>query len=295
MFANILILLALSLAWASNYVFIAKVDKALPPLTAAAAMTLVAAVFLFIGVRLVMRRPLWPVLRANPWVPLVMAATAVGLPQLSTVMAEDSISSDLATVIGTTVPILTFLVGACILRTTVASWVNFLGVAIAVAGIVIFANPQQLLNQSAEVTGIMIMMAGGIVFVINGLFAAQKAADLDQYALTVWIVALAAVGLSVSALLVEGVPQSVPPTRNLVGIALSGIVGNGLAYLFYYLLIARAGAAFTSLYAFLVPPLGVFATAMAAGGDISMRHGVAVVIILFGLWLVLRPAPTAQE
>jgi drug/metabolite transporter (DMT)-like permease len=75
MFANILILLALSLAWATNYVFIAKVDKALPPLTATAAITLVAAAFLFVGVRVIMRRPLWPVMRVNPWVPLMMAAT----------------------------------------------------------------------------------------------------------------------------------------------------------------------------------------------------------------------------
>lgn len=288
MIANIVILLALSLAWASNYVFIATVDKALPPLTAAAAITTAAALFLFVGVRVVLRRPLWPVMRVNPWVPLIMAATAVGLPQLSTVAAENSISSDLATVIGTTVPILTFLVAACILRTTVASWVNFLGVAIAVAGIVIFANPQQLVHESAEVTGILIMMSGGIVFVINGLYAANKAADLDQYALTVWIVALAAVGLTVGALVVDGVPQTLPPTRNLIGIALSGMVGTGLAYLFYYVLIARAGAAFTSLYAFLVPPLGVFVTAIATDGDLSLRHGVSVVIILFGLWLVLR-------
>jgi len=179
MFANILILLALSLAWATNYVFIAKVDKALPPLTATAAITLVAAVFLFVGVRVIMRRPLWPVMRVNPWVPLIMATTAVALPQLSTVVAEDRISSDLATVIGTTVPILTFMVSACILRTTKATWLNFLGVAIAVGGIVVFADPPQLLRQSAEVLGIVIMMAGGVVFVINGLFAAQKAAHLD--------------------------------------------------------------------------------------------------------------------
>lgn len=295
MFANILILLALSLAWATNYVFIAWVDKALPPLTATAAITLVAAGFLFVGVRVVMRRPLWPVMRANPWVPLVMAATAVALPQLSTVMAEDRISSDLATVIGTTVPILTFLVSACILRTTKATWLNFLGVAIAVGGIVIFADPAQLLRQSAEVLGIVIMMAGGVVFVINGLFAAQKAAHLDQYALTVWIVALAAVALSIAAISVEGVPTQRLPMDSLIGLVLSGMVGTGLAYLFYYLLIARAGAAFTSLYAFLVPPMGVAATALVADGSIGLRHGISVVIILLGLWLVLRRAPATDK
>ena len=68
-----------------------------------------------------MRRPLLPTLRANPVLPLIMAVTAVGLPQLSIVAAENSITPDLATVIGTAVPILTFLVAACVLRTIRAS------------------------------------------------------------------------------------------------------------------------------------------------------------------------------
>jgi hypothetical protein len=80
-----------------------------------------AAIFLFIGVRIGMRRPLLPTLRANPVLPLIMAVTAVGLPQLSIVAAENSITPDLATVIGTAVPILTFLVAACVLRTIRAS------------------------------------------------------------------------------------------------------------------------------------------------------------------------------
>jgi drug/metabolite transporter (DMT)-like permease len=285
---NIMILLLLSLAWASNYIGIAFIDKGLKPITASAAITGLAAIFLFIGVRIGMRRPLLPTLRANPVLSLIMAVTALGLPQLSVVAAENSITPDLTAVIGTVVPIITFLVSACVLRTIRASWVNFVGVGIAVAGIVVFADPGQLLLSKSELTGIAIMLAGGLVFVFNGLFAARRAADLDQYVLTFWIVTLAGLGLSVAALVFEGVPETLPPSAGLLGVAFSGLVGTGLSYLLYYLLIARAGAAFTSLYAFFVPPLGVLLATLAGENSLSIRHIVGVVIVLSGLWLIMR-------
>lgn len=289
--ANLVLLIVLSLAWASSNLGIASADKGLAPITASAAIAVIAAAFLFVGVRIGMRRPLLPTLRANPVLPLVMAATAVGLPQLSIVMAENSITPDLTTVIGTAVPILTFLVAACVLRTIRASWLNFAGVGIAVAGIVVFADPDQLLHSKSELTGIAIMLAGGVVFVFNGLFAARRAADLDQYVLTFWIVALAGLGLGAAALVFEGVPQAMPPRAGLLGVAFSGLVGTGLSYLLYYLLIARAGAAFTSLYAFLVPPFGVLLATLAGEDSLSIRHVVGVAIVLAGLWLIMRKRP----
>lgn len=292
---NIAILLALSLAWASNYLGIASADSGLEALTASAAITLVAAVFLFVGIRICMRRKLLPTLRANPVVPLIMAVTAVGLPQLSIVVAEDMISPDMATVVGTAVPILTFLMAACVLRTTPASAMNFFGVAIAVVGIVVFANPDKLMQDHSELKGIAIMLAGGVVFVANGLYAARRSNDLDQYALTFWIVTFSGIGLAVAALVFDGLPKSLPPRSGLLGVAFSGLLGTGLAYLLYYVLIAKSGAAFTSLYAFLVPPLGVVVAALAGEGELTIRHLGGVAIVLVGLWLILRAGPDRRS
>ena len=289
MFANIGLLLALSLAWASGYVLIARVDLALPPVTATAALTIVASVFLVIGVRGVLRKPLWQTLRQKPWVPLVMAATAVALPQLATVAAEDKITPELSTVVGTTVPILTFLVSMCILKTTPIRLSSLIGVAIAVVGMIVFANPETLLSKHAELKGIAIMVAGGVVFVANGLYAAHRTDELDQYALTVWIMIFAAIGLSASALMIDGAPKTVPHDRALIAILAGGVFPMGLAYLLYYRLLAQAGAAFTSLYAFVVPPFGIAFAAVFADGDLGLRHLVGIVIVLAGLWLVMRP------
>jgi drug/metabolite transporter (DMT)-like permease len=293
MFANIALLLALSLTWASGYVLIQRVDLVLAPITATAALTVVATAFLWAGVRIVLRKPLWPTLKQNPTAPLIMAATAVGLPQLSTVVAEDMITPGLATVIGTTVPILTFLTAMFILKTVPRRLSSLLGVAIAVAGMVVFADPAKLMHEHAELKGIAIMVAGGVVFVINGLYAAHRTDELDQYVLTVWIMAFAATGLTVTALIVEGVPSAVPHGRALISIAVAGVIPIGLAYLLYYRLLAQAGASFTSLYAFLVPPLGIACAALFADGALDLRHLGGVVIVLAGLWLVLRPGANA--
>jgi len=293
MFANIALLLALSLTWASGYVLIQRVDLVLAPISATAALTIVATLFLWVGVRGVLRIPLWPTLRQNPRVPLIMAATAVGLPQLSTVAAEDMISPGLATVIGTTVPILTFLAAMFILKTVPRRLSSLVGVAIAVAGMVVFSNPAALIHEHAELKGIAIMVAGGIVFVVNGLYAAQSTDDLDKYALTVWIMAFAAAGLTAVALIVEGVPAAMPHGRALLTIAVAGAIPIGLAYLLYYRLLAQVGASFTSLYAFLVPPLGIAFAALFADGSLDLRHLGGVVIVLAGLWLVLRPGTDA--
>jgi drug/metabolite transporter (DMT)-like permease len=289
MFANIGLLLALSLSWASGYTLIARVDLALPPVTATAALTIVASLFLAVGVRGILRKPLWPTLRQKPSAPLLMAASAVALPQLATIAAENKISPELATIVGTTVPILTFLVAMFILRTTPKRLSSLIGVAIAVAGMVIFANPETLLSQQNQLKGIAIMVAGGVVFVANGLYAAHRTDELDQYALTVWIMTFAAVGLTVSALIIDGVPKTMPHDRAVVAILAAGVIPIGLAYLLYYRLLAQAGAAFTSLYAFVVPPFGIAFAALFADGQLDLRHLSGIMILLAGLWLVLRP------
>jgi drug/metabolite transporter (DMT)-like permease len=287
---NIVLLLAMSLAWAGNYLFISWADHDLLPITASAAMTAAAALFLVIGVGAVLRRPLFAPLRRRPLALLVMGATAVALPQLSVVAAEDSIPPEVSSVIGTTVPILTFLVAAFVLRTKRAAPLNLLGLALAVGGIFLFCGAEALFAQTTELEGIAMMMAGGAVFVFNGLFAARYASDLDQEVVTLWVIVFASCGLSVAALAIEGIPSAMPSATGLAGIALAGIVGMGLAFLLYYRLIARSGATFTSLYAFLVPPLGVLIAVL--GGDTEMlgRHLAGVAVVVLGLVLLLRPA-----
>ena len=108
------LLTAISLAWAAGYLFIDDADGDVRPITATAAMAVVAALFMIPVVTLVLKRPLLAALRRRGWVPLLMGLSAIALPNLAVVDAERTVQPDLAALLGTTVPILTLLIGTFI-------------------------------------------------------------------------------------------------------------------------------------------------------------------------------------
>jgi drug/metabolite transporter (DMT)-like permease len=284
--ANAVLLLLVSAAWASGYVFISAAGD-LPPITASALMTLIAALVIVPALRLGARKPLVPTLRQRPWVPLLMGLTAIALPNLSVVVAEHSVPADLAAVIGTTVPISTFLLATFVTRQERYSHGRMLGALIALIGLIIFVGWRDLLAGGAELQGILIMMSGGLVFAVSGLLVASQTRDMDASVLAAWTIVFAGVYLSVAALIFEE-PLSVnyaPAVWALVG---EGVLGMGIAYLAYFLLIARAGASFATMYAFLVPPLGMIAASVVFDEPLTPAHLIGITVVLAGMALIRR-------
>lgn len=286
MLTNTLLLLGISLCWASSYLFIDAADHGLPPLTSTAVMSVVAALVLMPSVAIGMKRPLLQTLKKRPWVPLVMGITAVAWPSLSLVLAEQHVEPDLAVLVGTTVPIMTFLLTVFVTRQTAYSHLRMLGVFVAFGGMVIFIGWNELLSDESKAHGILIMMSGGLAFAINGVLASYKANDLDECALAAWVVAVAAVILSVAAVAFETDPVSLPPVAVMGSVVAEGVLGMGLASLGYYVLLSRAGAYFTSFYAYLVPPLGVLMSAVILDEPLTAQHLMGVAVVLLGLWLL---------
>ena len=284
---NSIILIMMSLAWASSYVVISTVELTLSPLTISASLTTVGAIAMVFIVRVIQRRPLLPTLISNPTPLLVMSVTAISLPQLSVVIAEKDVAPGLAAVIGTTVPVVTFLVSAFILKTAPKNWINLSGILVAVAGIVIFADPKELIAHKGVISSIGIMMAGGLVFVANGIYAQRTTCHLDQSVLTAWVLVFSAIGLSTTALVFEGgPPEALLNTKVLMEIGFGGAITMAGAYYLYYFLLARAGPSFACLYAFLVPPLGVLLSVMFAGMTLDVHNVVGLSVSLLGLALV---------
>ncbi len=292
MLVNVLLLVAASAAWAVGYLFIGAADRGLPPVTETAAMTLIAALAMLVTVRWILRRPLGGP-RRRPWVPAVMALTAIALPNLAVVAAEESVSPDLAAVLGTTVPVLTLLLTMFVTRQARVSPLRLLGAAIAVTGLVVFVGWRDLLGDTAELDGVAVMVAGGAVFALNGLLVSRQTADLDGVVLATWTIGFGGLVLAAMALVVED-PLAVAWTPALVAdLAAEGVLGMGLAYLAYYALVSRAGPDFASLYAFLVPPLGLLADIVFLGEELTGEHlaGMATLLVGVGLFSRVRGAP----
>jgi len=294
---HVLLLLALSLAWAAGYLFEGAMAHSLPPITATAAMCAIAGAVMVPAVPLLLHRPLLQPLRRRLWVPLVMALTAVALPNLAVVAAERSVPPDLAAILGTTVPITTLLITTFVTRQTRLSALRLLGIAVALAGMVIFVGPRGL-GAGAELEGILVMVAGGLVFAVNGVLVGHQTEDLDSAALAAWTMVFAAPVLAAAAFAFER-----PLDADWAGgawqpLLAEGLIGLAFAYLAYYALVARAGAWFASLYAFLVPPLGVLLAAASQGAWPTLSHVLGVTVVIAGLFLLgreRRAAPAWED
>jgi drug/metabolite transporter (DMT)-like permease len=285
---NVALLLALSLAWAAGYLFVSAAEAGAPPITDTVLMVALAAAVMLPGVAWGLRRPLLPTLRARPWVPVVMGLSAVALPNLAIVLAERTVEASEAAVLGTTVPVLTLLLTVFVTRETRLTWQRALGVAVAVAGILVFVGWANLTDGGAQLDGVLTMLGGGVVFAVNGLFVARVAKDLDAAALGAWTMLFALPWLAGAAWLFEGGDAISFTERSFAAVAAEGILSLGLAYLVYYVLVGRAGAWFASLYAFLVPPLGLVLTAIVDGEVPAVHHLVGMGVVLAGLWLLSR-------
>jgi drug/metabolite transporter (DMT)-like permease len=296
MTVNALLLLALSLAWASEFLFIRRADAALPPLTVTAAMVAIGALALFAYVGLARRRPLLPLLRSRPLLCLVLAATTVAIPNGTVVFAEEQITAEVAALTGATMPVMTMLAAVFVTRQHPLSHLAFAGIAVALGGLVVFVG---LGEGASALDAVLLRIAGVAVFTFGGIYASLKAADLDQGALTAWVMALAAVMLAVPALLIER-----PAIATLVGpgigaVAAAGLISMAFAYLGYFALVERAGATFASLYAYLVPVASLLLGMVFLGETLTLRHLGGLALVLAGLWMIARGsgkvAPSAAK
>lgn len=281
------LLFAISLAWAAGYLFIGDA-RHVAPITATAVMTIVGAIVIAGSVRFGFGQALLPDLRKRPWVPAVMAVSAIAVPNLSVVAAEHTVPADVAAILGTTVPIATILLTTFVTRQSAFSTVRMLGIVVALSGLVIFVGGwAELTDDPADLDGMLIMMAGGLVFAVNGILAAHQTRDLNPYVLAAWTIIFGAVALSLAALILEQ-PFSVDLGSAVWPLVAEGSLGMGVAYLGYYLLVARAGAAFASLYAFLVPVFGVVGSAIVLNEQLTTQHVTGLFVVLAGLALLTK-------
>lgn len=284
---NGLLLLAASLAWASEYLFIRWADDALPPLTVTVAMLAVAAVALFAYAGLVRGRPLLPMLRARARDCLILSVTLVAGPEFTLIWAEDSITADDAALSGATVPMLTLLVSMFVTHQQRIAWLPLAGIAVALGGLVLFVGPGDEAGTST-VMGLLIREAGLAIFVFGGIYASLQARDLDKAVLTAWTMALSALLLLPPALLLERPDLAAVDGAVLGSILASGVVSLAVAYLVYFALIDRAGATFAALYAYLVPPLSLLLGVILEGEALTTAHLGGLALVLAGLWMVAR-------
>jgi drug/metabolite transporter (DMT)-like permease len=277
---NLALLLALSLVWGASFMFIKVAVRELPPATlilgriGLAALTLAVVVPLALGARATLAE-----LRAHASWLVVVGLVNVALPFWLLSWGETRIDSGLASIIQAAVPIFNAVVAFGFFHEVRVGGARLAGVAIGFLGVALLVGAQP----HGRVLGALAVVGMALCYAVGQLLAGRHLTRVRPH-----VVALGTTCVAALASLPAGVaqaPHHVPSWRALGAVAALGVPGTAFAFLLLYALIARAGAAYTSLVTYLIPPIALVYGALLLGESITGVAAGGLALVLGGVGL----------
>ncbi|UCG39496.1 MAG: DMT family transporter, partial [bacterium] len=250
-----LLLLLLGLIWGASFLFIKVAVATIPPFTIVLARTGIAALCLWLVIRVRDGRfpspgPLWRSF-------FVMGLFNGAIPYTLINWGEQHIEAGLAAIFNGLMPLFTILFAHFTTRDERFSARKGLGVALGLAGVAVLMGPSVLQGLGAHFLGQLAVTAASASYAVAAIYGKRLAGDRP--------LVLAAGQMTGGALLIGPLslsfdrPWTLSPTMPaLLSVLCLGLLGTAFAYVLYYRLLARIGATRISLVTYIIPLSGVF-------------------------------------
>jgi drug/metabolite transporter (DMT)-like permease len=239
-----------------------------------AALTLAAIAPFAVGTRKTLRY-----LRAHAGWLVVVALVNTAVPFWLLSWGETRIDSGLASILQSALPIFNAVIAFGFFREVRVTGARLAGVAIGFVGVALLVGAQP----HGKLLGALAVLGMAFCYAVGQLLAGKHLRTVPSH-----VVALASTVISTLVILPLGIaqaPHQLPGWKVVGSVLALGIPGTALAYLLFFALIARAGAAYVSLVTYLIPPialaygaifLGERFGAVAFGGLALILGGVAL-------------------
>lgn len=194
--------------------------------------------------------------------------------------------SSIAGLLSGSIPVFTLVCAWLFLRQDRPGRMTILGIAIGFTGIVLSARPWQG-AEGLSVTGVLWMLSGTLSLGLSFVYAQRFLAPLKiaPLALATWQTGLALISL-IPLTNHDGIMAITSDTRAFLGVAIGlGILGTGVAFHCYYIVIDRLGSVRASGATHIAPVVAV-AIGAAVGESISGIVIVALLMIMGSVYLI---------
>lgn len=277
----------LSAFWGLSFLMIKWAGHDFPPVWVAFLRSVFGAVVLIAAMLLQKQalppRPYWPMLT-------VIAFFSNAFPWLMFALGEQTVSSNIASILNATTPLFTMLI-AVGLRDAQVSGRMMVGVLIGLAGVALTVSGG-LSGGQASALGVGMILAAAFSYGIGSTTAKRSVSGLTPLSVATSQMLLSALWLLPFA--VFGAHPAQVTWQGLAGVAVLGVFGSGLAYLLFYGLLARVSPTQTSAVTYILPIWGLFWGALA-GEHIGWTAILGVSVILAGLLLINLPRRGTQK
>ncbi|MEP7055073.1 MAG: DMT family transporter [Actinomycetota bacterium] len=284
-----LILAALAAIWGASYLFIKIALRDFGPFAVVGVrVTLGGLVLLALPVTRTTLRSL----RGRYHLLLGLALAQVVLPFMLITLAERHVASSLAGILIATQPVLVAVLAPLFGHDRRVGWRIWSGLGMGLIGVVALLGLDLSSDSSA-------LLAAGMILVAALSYA------VAIFLLRRWMPDVSPIGASGAMLVMSSLlllpatlatlPAHVPSVRAAISLVLLGVVGTGVAFLLYFVLLTDAGTGPAALVSYLTPPFSLVYGAVLLHEHITAAAMAGLALILVGAWLSTRRARVCSQ
>lgn len=267
-------------AWGINWTVTKIVVQSAPPFWATAIRCAIAASTLF-AISLARRQLVIP---KRGDIPVILAIALLHLVGFSTLVAYGLQLAPVgrSIVLGYTTP-LWVAPGAWLLLNETTTKAQLIGIGVGLSGLAVMFNPLAFdWSDTNGLIGSALILLAALCWAANIIYVRAHKWISTPFQLVFWQVLLAALVLSIIALLVHGAPHIEWSASLAIEFLYGGMIGTALAYWAMAMINKSVPAVTTSLGVLATPVVGIMSSAICFGESIDASLVVAMVLILIG-------------
>jgi drug/metabolite transporter (DMT)-like permease len=276
-------LILVVLFWGINAVCIKFLTHFFPPLALAPIRLLLASGLLL---PLVLRRQGYTKLSSRQWFPIIgVSLLCIFFHQIALTIGLTATSGMHGVLILGLNPLFTTIFAGYLLHEKF-TWTKGIAILLGFSGLLLVVSSGSS-QGDATLAGDSIMFIAAITFVLGSLFVKKATLTVSPLIVTAYSHVLASIGLLILGLFVNPV-WSYPGSYDFWPIAVllfSSFFSTALGALWWNTAIQQIGASTASLFQNGVPIVGVLASALFLGEQLTWHHFAALLLVLLGVSL----------
>jgi len=236
---------------------------------------------------------LYKKMKPFPWkyvgIFMVMGLINAALPFVFVAWSEKFISSGMASILNSTVPLFTLLIAPFFIPKERITLLKMMGMLLGLGGIILLMSNKVTENFLNFGIGQVLMLLAAISYACAAVYARIKAPELEPEWQSFLQMGSAFIILLPAAILMDGGIALPRLPLTWVAIIWMGVMGSCVSLMIFFDLLRTVGPTKTTLTSYLFPVTGVVLGILFLGEQIDLRMIYSGVIILMGVMMVNQP------
>ncbi len=280
------ILLILSILWGGSFFFVEIALTELPPFTIVvmrvglAALALLFVVY-FLRLSIPKDRKVWAAF-------FVMGVLNNVLPFTLIAWGQIHIASGLASILNATTPLFTVLIAHFLTRDEPMTVRRLIGVIVGFLGVGVMFTPDVMRGLNSNLIAQLAVLSAALLYAFGGIYGRVFQRMKVNPIITATGQLTASTLLLIPVWLIVDHPWTLssPEWQTWWAVAALAVLSTSLAYIFYFRVLATAGATNLLLVTFLIPVSAIILGVTVLGEQLKSEHIAGMVFIGIGLAII---------